>query len=48
MEFPHKLRQFVAWHRRALAAALAGLGAAGVATAASETDTLQTTEEGTS
>ncbi|GAB3818931.1 hypothetical protein GCM10028820_22100 [Tessaracoccus terricola] len=26
MEFPHKLRQFVAWHRRALAAALAGLG----------------------
>ncbi len=33
---------------QALAAALAGLGAAGVATAASETDTLQTTEEGTS
>lgn len=26
MEFPHKLKQFVAWHRRALAAALAGLG----------------------
>lgn len=26
MEFPHKLKRFVAWHRRALAAALAGLG----------------------
>lgn len=26
MEFPHKLKQFVAWHRRSLAAALAGLG----------------------
>lgn len=39
MEFPHKLRQFVAWHRRALAAAMAGLGVLLLATQLAPTGT---------
>lgn len=38
MEFPHKLRQFVAWHRRALAAALAGLSVLVLATQLAPTE----------